>query len=61
MIGRKRSTRKHHSPTQAAQQIDATMRDNAAAGDREFEVALDAWKTRQEDAVEHGRPEGPTT
>jgi hypothetical protein len=59
VIGRKRSARRHHSPTQAAQQIDASMRDNAAAGDREFEVALDAWKARQEVVAEPGSPEVP--
>lgn len=59
MIGRKRSARKHHSPTQAAQHIDATMRDNAAAGDRAFEVALDAWKARREVVPEPGTPEVP--
>jgi hypothetical protein len=35
------------------------MRDNAAAGDREFEVALDAWKARQEVVAEPGSPEVP--
>jgi hypothetical protein len=59
VIGRKRSARKQHSPTQAAQQIDATMRDNAAAGDRAFEVALDEWKARQEVGAERDRTEAP--